>query len=95
MKTAVINAADYALTPHMAIVDPQLVMHMPPKLTAWGGIDALTHALESYVSVCATGGWAGGSHPDPSSAHHAAHTRPVGCIAVCVASWIQMDWIPP
>lgn len=47
--------ADYALTPHMAIVDPQLVMGMPRKLTAWGGIDALTHALESYVSVCATG----------------------------------------
>jgi acetaldehyde dehydrogenase/alcohol dehydrogenase len=38
----------------MAIVDPQLVMSMPKKLTAYGGIDALTHALESYVSVCAT-----------------------------------------
>jgi acetaldehyde dehydrogenase / alcohol dehydrogenase len=46
--------ADYALTPTMAIVDPELVMHMPKKLTAYGGIDALTHALESYVSVVAT-----------------------------------------
>ncbi|PNW71110.1 hypothetical protein CHLRE_17g746997v5 [Chlamydomonas reinhardtii] len=46
--------ADYALTPSMAIVDPQLVLNMPKKLTAWGGIDALTHALESYVSICAT-----------------------------------------
>lgn len=46
--------ADYALTPNMAIVDPQLVLHMPKKLTAYGGIDALTHALESYVSVLAT-----------------------------------------
>ncbi|GIL64204.1 hypothetical protein Vafri_18176 [Volvox africanus] len=46
--------ADYALTPHMAIVDPQLVLNIPKKLTAWGGIDALTHALESYVSICAT-----------------------------------------
>ncbi|KAG2483733.1 hypothetical protein HYH03_017451 [Edaphochlamys debaryana] len=46
--------ADYALTPSMAIVDPQLVLGMPKKLTAWGGIDALTHALESYVSICAT-----------------------------------------
>ncbi|KXZ52653.1 hypothetical protein GPECTOR_9g698 [Gonium pectorale] len=46
--------ADYALTPNMAIVDPQLVLNIPKKLTAWGGIDALTHALESYVSVCAT-----------------------------------------
>ena len=49
--------ADYSLTPHMAIVDPQLVLGMPKALTAYGGIDALTHALESYVSVFATGGW--------------------------------------
>jgi acetaldehyde dehydrogenase / alcohol dehydrogenase len=46
--------ADYALTPNMAIVDPELVLHMPKKLTAYGGIDALTHALEAYVSVLAT-----------------------------------------
>ncbi|MGA7932761.1 MAG: bifunctional acetaldehyde-CoA/alcohol dehydrogenase [Kovacikia sp.] len=46
--------ADYALTPNMAIVDPDLVLNMPKKLTAYGGIDALTHALESYVSVLAT-----------------------------------------
>ncbi|HIK12870.1 MAG TPA: bifunctional acetaldehyde-CoA/alcohol dehydrogenase [Oscillatoriaceae cyanobacterium M33_DOE_052] len=46
--------ADYALTPTMAIVDPELVLNMPKKLTAYGGIDALTHALEAYVSVCAT-----------------------------------------
>lgn len=47
--------ADYFLTPRMAIVDPQLVINMPKSLTAWGGIDALVHALESYVSVLATG----------------------------------------
>ncbi|MDJ0898050.1 MAG: bifunctional acetaldehyde-CoA/alcohol dehydrogenase [Xenococcus sp. MO_188.B8] len=46
--------ADYALTPNMAIVDPELVLHMPKSLTAFGGIDALTHALEAYVSVLAT-----------------------------------------
>jgi acetaldehyde dehydrogenase/alcohol dehydrogenase len=46
--------ADYALTPNMAIVDPELVMHMPKRLTAYGGIDALTHALEAYVSVFAS-----------------------------------------
>ena len=44
---------DYSLTPDMAIVDPQLVMSMPKPQTAWGGMDALTHALESYVSVFA------------------------------------------
>ncbi len=46
--------ADYALTPNIAIIDPELVLHMPKSLTAFGGIDALTHALESYVSVLAT-----------------------------------------
>lgn len=46
--------ADYALTPTMAICDPQLVLDMPKSLTAFGGIDALTHALESYVSVLAS-----------------------------------------
>jgi acetaldehyde dehydrogenase/alcohol dehydrogenase len=46
--------ADYALTPNMAIVDPELVLNMPRGLTAFGGIDALTHALEAYVSVYAS-----------------------------------------
>jgi acetaldehyde dehydrogenase/alcohol dehydrogenase len=46
--------ADYELTPDMAIVDPQLVMSMPKKLTAYGGLDALTHALEAIASVVAT-----------------------------------------
>ncbi len=46
--------ADYALTPNMAIVDPDLVMSMPKRLTAYGGIDALTHALEAYASILAT-----------------------------------------
>ncbi len=46
--------ADYELTPDIAIVDADLVMQMPRTLTSWGGIDALTHALEAYVSVLAT-----------------------------------------
>ncbi|MCE9790118.1 bifunctional acetaldehyde-CoA/alcohol dehydrogenase [Shewanella indica] len=45
--------ADYELTPNMAIVDPNLVMNMPKSLTAFGGIDAITHTLEAYVSVMA------------------------------------------
>lgn len=46
--------ADYALTPNMAIVDPNFVDHMPPKLTSASGIDALVHATEAYVSTMAT-----------------------------------------
>ncbi|NJK38956.1 MAG: bifunctional acetaldehyde-CoA/alcohol dehydrogenase [Oscillatoriales cyanobacterium RM2_1_1] len=46
--------ADYALTPNMAIIDPELVLNMPKGLTAFGGIDALTHAIEAYVSVLAS-----------------------------------------
>jgi len=46
--------ADYALTPDMAIVDANLVMEMPKSLCAFGGLDAVTHALEAYVSVLAS-----------------------------------------
>ncbi|MDD3155207.1 MAG: bifunctional acetaldehyde-CoA/alcohol dehydrogenase [Victivallaceae bacterium] len=46
--------ADYALTPTMAIIDTELVMKMPRRLTAFSGIDALTHALEARVSVMAS-----------------------------------------
>ncbi len=46
--------ADYALTPHMAIVDPNFVDSMPKGLCAASGIDALTHAIEAYVSALAT-----------------------------------------
>ncbi|QXM07121.1 bifunctional acetaldehyde-CoA/alcohol dehydrogenase [Crassaminicella indica] len=46
--------ADYELTPDMAIVDAELMMNMPKGLTAASGIDALTHALEAYVSVLAS-----------------------------------------
>ena len=45
--------ADYELTPTMAIVDANLVMNMPKSLCAFGGIDAVTHAVEAYVSVLA------------------------------------------
>lgn len=46
--------ADYELTPNMAIVDSELVMSMPKTLTAYSGIDAMTHAIEAIAAVTAT-----------------------------------------
>jgi len=46
--------ADYALTPNMAIIDPNFVDSMPKGLTAASGIDALVHSIEAYVSALAT-----------------------------------------
>lgn len=46
--------ADYEILPKMAIVDTDFHMSAPKGLTAASGIDAVTHALEAYVSVMAT-----------------------------------------
>lgn len=43
--------ADYNITPDVAIVDPELALTMPQSLTAHTGMDALTHAVEAYVST--------------------------------------------
>jgi alcohol dehydrogenase class IV len=43
--------ADYNITPDIAIVDPELAETMPAQLTAHTGMDALTHAVEAYVST--------------------------------------------
>lgn len=43
--------ADFNITPDVAIVDPELVAGLPVKQVAYTGMDALTHAIEAYVST--------------------------------------------
>ena len=46
--------ADFNITPDVAIVDPELAETMPKKLVAHTGMDAMTHAIEAYVSMMAS-----------------------------------------
>lgn len=46
--------ADYELLPNIAICDVELMLDIPPRLTAFAGFDALSHAVEAVVSVVAS-----------------------------------------
>ena len=55
--------ADFQITPDVAIVDPDLAEPMPQKLVAHTGMDAITHAVEAYVSTAHT------DYTDPLALH--------------------------
>ncbi len=55
--------ADFEITPDVAIVDPELAHTMPVKLVAHTGMDAITHAVEAYVST------ANSDYTDPLALH--------------------------
>ncbi|MGP1508877.1 MAG: iron-containing alcohol dehydrogenase [Sphaerochaeta sp.] len=55
--------ADFEITPDVAIVDPDLAETMPKKLVAHTGMDAMTHAIEAYVST------ANNDYTDPLAIH--------------------------
>ena len=55
--------ADFEITPDVAIVDPDLAETMPQKLVAHTGMDAITHAVEAYVST------ANSNYSDPLAIH--------------------------
>ena len=55
--------ADFEITPDVAIVDPELAHTMPKKLVAHTGMDAMTHAIEAYVST------ANCAYSDPLAIH--------------------------
>ncbi len=55
--------ADFEITPDVAIVDPELAETMPKKLVAHTGMDAITHAVEAYVSTAHC------SYTDPLALH--------------------------
>lgn len=55
--------ADFEITPDVAIVDPELAETMPQKLVAHTGMDAITHAVEAYVST------ANSDYTDPLALH--------------------------
>ncbi len=64
---------DNALRPQIALIDPELTWTCPPNVTADAGIDALTHAIESYLTIDSAD-YDRAGHPDPGYSGRSALT---------------------
>jgi alcohol dehydrogenase class IV len=78
---------DNDLRPAIVVVDPELTLSCPPRVTADAGIDALTHAIESYLT-CDSELFERGANPDPgySGRNHLTKVFAAESIRLCFAS---------
>jgi alcohol dehydrogenase class IV len=77
---------DNDLRPGIVVVDPELTLSCPPKVTADAGIDALTHAIESYLT-CDSSSFDRAGNPDPgySGSSHFSKLMAGEAIRLCFA----------
>lgn len=82
---------DNALRPFIALVDPEFTYACPPRVTADAGIDALTHAIESYLTADSAH-FPRGAHADPGYSGRSALTMLFAreAIALCVRHLSQV-----
>lgn len=78
---------DNELRPAIVVVDPELTLSCPPRVTGDAGIDALTHAIESYLT-CDSALFERGADPDPgySGRNHLTKVFAAESIRLCFAS---------
>lgn len=75
---------DNSLRPKIAVIDPEYTFNCPKRVTGDAGIDALTHAIESYVTEDSFA-FARGTDPDPgySGRHHLSQVFAKEAVALC------------
>jgi alcohol dehydrogenase class IV len=78
---------DNELRPAIVVVDPELTLSCPPRVTADAGVDALTHAIESYLT-CDSARYERGANADPgySGRNHITRIMAAESIRLCFAN---------
>lgn len=85
--SAKVALMDNDLRPAIVVVDPELTLSCPPRVTADAGIDALTHAIESYLT-CDSALFERGANADPgySGRNHITRIMAIESIRLCFTS---------